>query len=351
VVDPLEYAADHPPRVGFPQETTNRIENIPSPPCFCLQQQARIEGASYISEHISYYLRSHFSQKPKTYRPLIYCWRGGNRSRSLALVLATIGWSVTTVVGGYKAYRRHVLHELNTRPLKHKFIVLRGKTGTGKTRLLKKMGERPSTFQVLDLEYFANHKGSVLGRQTSPQPGQRMFESSILDKLMSFSEDRPVWVEGESNKIGELYVPPVLYKQIASSPYNIELCLPLHERINLILDDYKELLQNPEDVKIRLQSLKQRVGSGIIQHWLQLIAESQWQELVASLFKEHYDPKTLHYWKSHEISFVEQLNLNTLNDDEINKLLDYLQVQQHQLFTAANSSKTNNLSTTKTTNS
>jgi tRNA 2-selenouridine synthase len=170
---------------------------------------ARKIGAALVSKNISQHLSQHFAAKGKDYHPLIYCWRGGQRSNSMALVLTQIGWRVTLVEGGYKTYRTYVRNQLEQLPEKFTYRILCGLTGSGKTYILRKM--HLSGFQVLDLEALGNHRGSLLGEEwdnrPSPQPSQKYFESLLLQKLQSFNPSETVWVESESNKIGQVYLP------------------------------------------------------------------------------------------------------------------------------------------------
>ena len=190
--------------------------------------EARKIGAALVSENIARHLAEHFSDKPREYRPLVYCWRGGQRSGSLATVLADIGWQVGLVDGGYKAFRHHVVETISAKADALRFVVLNGFTGAGKTLVLKAMSERGE--QVLDLEGLANHKGSVFGGDPdNPQPAQKRFETLLFDKLKTFSEDRPVFLEAESAKIGRLNLPNPLWQRMKAAPV-IEIVSPLAAR-------------------------------------------------------------------------------------------------------------------------
>ncbi len=150
---------------------------------------ARRAGAALVSRNIGRHLASHFAERPREYRPLVYCWRGGQRSASLATVLAAVGWRVTVLEGGYRTYRAHVLAELDALPRRFAFRLLAGLTGTGKTRLLHRLAARGA--QTLDLEGQAGHRGSVLGR-LGAQPSQKAFESRLLAALGGLDPRFPV---------------------------------------------------------------------------------------------------------------------------------------------------------------
>src|SRR5436190_6776324 len=162
---------------------------------------ARKRGAALAARNIALHIEREVMDKPKDWKPLVYCWRGGKRSGSLAIVLDQIGFKVRLLEGGYREYRRAVTAELLELPARFQYRVVCGKTGSGKSRLLAALRERGT--QVLDLEELANHRGSVLGLVPgSPQPGQKAFESRVWDALRRLDAARPVWIESESKKVG-----------------------------------------------------------------------------------------------------------------------------------------------------
>ena len=143
---------------------------------------ARKRGAALAARNVASHIERHVLDKPRDWQPLVYCWRGGQRSGSLALVLGQIGFRVQVVEGGYRAYRRAVMDELESLPERFQFRVLCGKTGSGKSRLLTALHTQGA--QVLDLEGLANHRGSVLGLVPGhPQPSQKRFETLLWDVL------------------------------------------------------------------------------------------------------------------------------------------------------------------------
>ena len=182
---------------------------------------ARKRGAVITSQNIAKHIFT-LSDYGKDWKPLIYCWRGGQRSGSLALVMHEIGGSVTLLQGGYKAYRRHVQQELNRLLPRLRFIVVAGPTGCGKTDLLRQLQSQGC--QVLDLESLANHRGSLLGREPgSCQPSQKWFESSLYHELCQLDLEKPIYVESESSKIGEIHLPTALFKNLITSKSSVFL--------------------------------------------------------------------------------------------------------------------------------
>jgi len=209
---PCEYAQDHVPgSVNLPVLDNDERSEIGTKYA-ANHFDAKRRGAALVARNIAGHLETHFTDKPGGYRPLVYCWRGGGRSNSMALVLAQVGWRVDLLEGGYKAYRAAVRSSLQTLPGTFRFKMLAGLTGTGKTELLKEL-ELRGACQVLDLEGLANHRGSLLGAvpetkgvtsSMDTQPSQKMFESYLVKALSALDPSKPVWLEAESSKIGQL---------------------------------------------------------------------------------------------------------------------------------------------------
>jgi tRNA 2-selenouridine synthase len=252
--------------------------------------EARKIGAALVAKNISDYLIHHFANKDKNYSPLIYCWRGGQRSNSLAIVLTQIGWRVTVLEGGYTTYRAYVRQQLDTLPLQFNYKILCGLTGTGKTHILHQLALRGE--QILDLEKLANHRGSLLGQEWKetpiPQPSQKQFESLLLKELQQLDPNQTVWLESESNKIGELHLPPLLWEQMKQASC-IEIQLPIAARVEWLLQEYPHLANNPDILKNKLLKLKSRYGREKIKQWYRLIDERKLEILVEDLLKSHYD--------------------------------------------------------------
>lgn len=287
--------------------------------------EARKIGASLVSQNIARHLDHHFAAKDKDYHPLLYCWRGGQRSNSIALVLSQIGWPVTVLEGGYKTYRAYVRDQLEQLPSQFTYRILCGLTGSGKTHILHQLAKRG--VQVLDLEGLANHRGSLLGQewegQPSPQPPQKYFESLLLEQLQHFDTRKTVWVEAESNKIGQVYLPPFLW-QLMKQAGCIEVQLPHAARIEWLLQEYPHLVTHPDFLKRKLDYLISRYGREKINEWYSLIDSGQWHALIGDLLISHYDPA---YNQSISKSYgcVKQtLKIADLSEASINTLLDSL---------------------------
>jgi tRNA 2-selenouridine synthase len=258
--------------------------------------EAKKLGAALLAQNASRHIQQVFKDKPKDWHPLVYCWRGGKRSGAMAHILREIGWNAETVEGGYKAYRRWVVEELAELPARYDFQVVHGPTGSGKSRLLTAL--KRAGAQVLDLEALAAHRGSVLGNLPDrPQPAQKMFESLLLHELSDFDAGKPVYVEGESKKIGELQVPDALMERMRASSC-VRLEARLETRVELLLDEYRHFVEDKRMLEAQLDCLTALHGREKIAQWK---AIEDWRELVARLLVEHYDPA---YQRSSQRNFA-----------------------------------------------
>ena len=245
-------------------------------------------GAALVSANIARHLRERFHDRPREWRPLIYCWRGGGRSDAFAHVLAQIGWRVGRLEGGYKAYRRAVVADLCMLPHRFDWRVVCGMTGTGKSRTLRELDAAGA--QVLDLEALAAHRGSVLGNMPDePQPTQKMFDSLVWKALRGFDPERPVFVEAESRKVGRLRVPDALIDAMwGSACLVLEAALPV--RVELLKAEYSHYISEPHLLAVQLECLEGLHGKDTLERWQRLARESAWNALVEELLVRHYDP-------------------------------------------------------------
>jgi tRNA 2-selenouridine synthase len=249
---------------------------------------AKKRGAALVARNIADHIEREVLAKPKDWRPLVYCWRGGSRSGALATVLDQIGFRVHRLEGGYQAYRRAVAAALETLPVRFDYRVICGSTGAGKSRLLQVL--RAQGAQVLDLEALANHRGSVLGLVPGqPQPGQKQFESRLWDDLRRFDPARPVYVESESRKIGDLRVPPALIERMRAAPC-LRLELALDARVHLLLEDYDFFVADPSAFCARLDALRSIRGHEVVNAWQAAARAGRTPEVVRDLLLAHYDP-------------------------------------------------------------
>lgn len=292
VRSPGEFAEDHiPGAINLPVLSDAERERVGTLYKQVSSFEAKKIGAALVSRNIAQHLDTWFADKPKSYRPLVYCWRGGSRSGSLTHILQKIGFAAMQLDGGYKAYRRHVVAELARLPAQFSYRVVSGPTGSGKSRLLLALASEGA--QVLDLEVLAAHRGSLLGALPGQaQPSQKSFESAIWSALSRFDSARPVFVESESKKIGALRVPDALITAMRASPC-LRLDVPQAARVHLLTEDYVHFLHDPETINRQLGFLTALRGSETIAAWQGLVNRQAWPELVATLLEQHYDPAYL----------------------------------------------------------
>ena len=250
--------------------------------------EAKKRGAALAAANIARHIERDVISEPRTWQPLVYCWRGGNRSGSLALVLGQIGFKVSVIEGGYKAFRAALLNVLPELAARLDYRVICGPTGSGKTRLLHALAQAGA--QVLDLEGLASHRSSVLGTiPGQPQPTQKRFDTLVWDALRHFDAARPVYVESESKKVGNLAVPDALIERMRASRC-LRLELPDDERVALLLEDYDYFVQDQDAFCERLGALTQLRGRATVEDWQQQVAAGKIENVVRELLLKHYDP-------------------------------------------------------------
>jgi tRNA 2-selenouridine synthase len=286
---PSEFAEDHlPGAMNAPVLDDAERARVGS----LYTQQSAFEakrlGAPIAARNIARAIEGRFAAKPRDWRPLVYCWRGGGRSGALVHVLRQVGWNAVRLDGGYKAFRRQVVADLDAMPARLRFHVICGATGSGKSRLLEALAQAGA--QVLDLEVLAAHRGSVLGDlPDAPQPTQKSFETAIWTTLSELDPERPVYVESESKKVGNLRVPETLMAHMREGRcFRIEAASDA--RVALLLEDYAHLIARPEVLVRKLECLEDLHGAQRIGRWKSLVAGREWRSLVLDLLESHYDP-------------------------------------------------------------
>ena len=262
--------------------------------------EAKKKGAGLVAANISKHIENHVLDLPKDWQPLVYCWRGGKRSGSLALILGQIGFKVSIIEGGYKAFRSAMVDAIPPLAESLSWRVICGPTGSGKTRLLHCLKEQGA--QVLDLEGLANHRSSVLGIiPGQAQPSQKHFDTLLWDALRNMDPTKPVFVESESRKVGNLAVPESLILSMRESPcYQLELSD--EERVKLLLEDYDFFVKDPALFSKRLDALVAIRGKQVVEDWQALIAAGSMEDVVRDLLKLHYDPT---YFASMKRNFLQ----------------------------------------------
>jgi tRNA 2-selenouridine synthase len=311
VRSPAEFAEDHlPGAMNWPVLDDDERAEVGTIYTQVSTFEARKRGAAIVSRNIARMIDEHVAGQPREWRPLVYCWRGGQRSGSFAIVLAQIGFRTRQLQGGYKAFRNLVREELDSLVPGFEWRVLGGRTGSGKTRLLQALAAEGA--QVLDLEGLAAHRGSVLGDLPGrPQPGQKHFETQVWQALREFDPSRPVFVERESRRIGKLQLPDALHESLrrGARPFVVEMAQAA--RIKLLSEDYAFFMQDVDTLCERLQALTELRGKAVVARWQALARAGDWPLLLTELMQQHYDPLYDHGLKSaHEEQAPESVPLH-----------------------------------------
>lgn len=291
VRSPAEFAEDHlPGAINLPVLYDAQRAEIGTVYVQTSKFLARRQGAAMVARNIAAHLEGPLADRTGGFRPLVYCWRGGQRSGAMATVMDQVGWPVTRLDGGYQTWRRRVLSRLyDPAPQSPdiRCLLLDGPTGSGKTAVLGLLAERG--VQVLDLESLANHRGSLFGASEQPQPHQRLFESHLLEVIEQLDPARPVVVESESSRIGALTLPPRLWAAMKIAP-RIELMADMEARARFSLDSYAGVASDPTSLDRILSRLPSRHGRAQIAQWRTLATAGDLLPLVEGLLQVHYDP-------------------------------------------------------------
>ena len=321
VRSPAEYFDDHMPgAINVPVLNDEERVRIGTLYKQVSPFDAKKLGAALIANNISQHLQNSFCDKPKSWRPLVYCWRGGMRSGAMAHILAQIGWHTSQLIGGYKDYRRYVISAIDSQLANFKFCVISGSTGSGKSHLLHALAAHGA--QVLDLEALAQHRGSLLGRlPNQQQPSQKTFETRLWHTMQTFTPNKLIYIESESRKVGVLSLPTCLVEQMRASIY-VRIEVPLSARITFLMADYPHFLASPTLLTERLTLLIETHGHAVINRWCDMAQTAQWQALVSELLVQHYDPA---YKRSSSLALkqpnqLKVVQLDALDSASLNKL-------------------------------
>ncbi|QWD69508.1 tRNA 2-selenouridine(34) synthase MnmH [Polynucleobacter sp. UB-Siik-W21] len=289
VRSPAEFALDHiPGAVNYPV-----LDNEERAKIGTLYKQvspfaAKKLGAALVSRNIAHHLEDYLLEMPREWRPLIYCWRGGERSGAFTHILNRIGWKAMQLEGGYQGFRRTVIDGLEAAAKQFSFHVICGMTGSGKTRVLQEAQQYDS--QILDLEDLAIHRGSVLGNEPNiEQPSQKGFETALWNALRSLDPTKPVLVESESKKVGGVHIPDALMEKIRNGAC-IELRSSTQTRVSWLIREYHHFLSDTDNFKRKLALLTAHYGKVQIAQWNEAIDAKQFPSLVEELLVMHYDP-------------------------------------------------------------
>lgn len=286
---PSEYAEDHiPGALNMPVLTDAQRAEVGTIYVQDSPFNARKIGGALVAQNTAQHLQGPLAQHEGSWQPLVYCWRGGQRSGAFATILDQVGWRVHLLKGGYRSYRRLVVQLLYEQTLPHRIRLIDGGTGTAKTRLLDHLREAGG--QVLDLEDLANHRGSLFGGTAAPQPSQKMFESRLAEGLCALDPSHITWVEAESSKIGERLVPPALWALMQTAP-RLRLQAPVAARARFLTRAYGDLTTDAVRLGEQINQLRPYHPADVVEGWHQQARDGAWEALAAGLITAHYDPR------------------------------------------------------------
>jgi tRNA 2-selenouridine synthase len=322
---PAEYAEDHlPGAINLPVLSDAQRAEVGTIYTQVSPFNARKLGGALVAQNTATHLQGPLADKDGAWQPLVYCWRGGQRSGAFATILDQVGWRVQLLKGGYQSYRREIVKTLYVTPLPHRLMLIGGGTGTAKTALLHQLATQGA--QILDLERIACHRGSLFGGINMEQPAQKMFETRIAAELAKLDPTKITFVEAESSKIGNRVIPPSLWALMVDAP-RIHITAPLMARSAFLCRAYADLTQDSEALSELLDKLRPYHSGAQLSQWHAKVQSADWQTLAEGLIAVHYDPR---YAKSaaHKGDAIHKIDLTDLDDGTLAKTAENL----HTLF-------------------
>jgi len=332
VRSPAEFADDHiPGAINLPVLNDQQRAEIGTIYKQINPFTAKRAGAALVAQNIAAHLQNSLQDKARDWQPLIYCWRGGQRSGAMAQIFSNIGWHSSVIDGGYKSYRRHVLDCLDHLPKQLSLMIVSGQTGTAKTHILRAASAKGAA--IIDLERLACHRGSLLGGEPGqPQPTQRYFESQLCQALQQSAPGQTILIEAESNKIGNIHVPPAFWAAMRNAP-TIRVTAPIDARVNFLQRDYAHMINQPEFIMPLLSKLTHRHSAKQLATWKDMIDRKDWPDFIKSLLETHYDPS---YQRSGSARLARETGVvaaTTLDHDDINRLAEAIMSKSASIAT------------------
>ena len=312
VRSPAEFAEDHiPGAINLPALSNEQRAEVGTIYKQISAFDGRKIGAGMVIRNVANHIDGPLMEKDGSWQPLVYCWRGGQRSGVFSSLLSEIGWRSQTVKGGYTSFRRLVKASLYDDPLAHRFILLDGYTGTAKTEILPRLQARG--VQVLDLEGFAAHRGSLLGDMPGGQPSQKAFETRFAAALSKLDPARPIVVEAESSKIGQIVLPASVWAAMLAAP-RVVIQAPESARAAYLAKAYREVIADPQVVATKLEPLRRLRGHATVDRWIALSQAGALVDLSHALMVDHYDPSYAKSRRIDERAVLAEVTAHTLDD-------------------------------------
>lgn len=312
VRSPAEFAEDHiPGAINLPALSNAQRHEVGTIYTQVSAFDGRKVGAGMVIRNVADHIDGPLMQKDGSWRPLVYCWRGGQRSGVFSTLLSEIGWRSDNIKGGYMTYRRLVKASLYDTPLAHRFVLLDGYTGTAKTEILPRLIARG--IQTIDLEGLACHRGSLLGEMPGGQPPQKAFETALAHALSKLDPARPVVVEAESSKIGRIVLPASVWAAMLAAP-RIVLNVPEAARSAYLAQAYRDVIADPKVVAAKLEPLRRLRGHATVDRWISLSKAGDLVGLSHALMADHYDPSYAKSRRIDERTVLASIAADTLDD-------------------------------------
>ncbi len=324
---PAEYAEDHLPNaISLPVLDDDQRAEVGTIYKQVSPFTARKLGAALVARNVANHLQGPLADKPGGWRPLVYCWRGGQRSGSFALILSQVGWRVETINGGYKAWRGLVVKAIYDTPFPCGVVVLDGNTGSAKTEVLNMLPERG--VQVIDLEGLANHRGSLFGAM-GPQPSQKAFDCALAMAISRLDPSRPVVIEAESSRVGNVSLPPEIWKAMRAAP-RLAIAAPRAARAQYLLRAYADMVADPVRLVAVIERLRPAHSAEQIALWQAQAGAGDFLSLADGLMQRHYDPRYDKHRDRMDASFAE-VGAQGLGPQDLSQLAD--QIAAHPSLT------------------
>lgn len=251
-------------------------------------------------------------------RKAVFCWRGGMRSKTAATLLGLYGIRVYRLNGGFRDYRKWVVHSLESYAVKPPCYVIHGHTGTGKTKMLRLLSQEGEA--VIDLEGLAGHRGSIFGQVGLKPNNQKTFESLLLQDLQRTEQAERIWLEAESKRVGKAVLPEFLV-QAKENGKHFRVELPMEERVKNILEDYRPEEHREECLKA-FEVIQRRIHTPVAQEIEAHLLAARYAEAVELLLLHYYDPRYEHAAQQYAEEPV-LISAGTADEAAV-KLLDYV---------------------------
>ncbi len=316
VRSPAEYAHAHIPNaLSLPLFNDEERAKVGTLYKQVSAENALIKGLEFVGPKMAGFVKQAIKWSPNR-KILIHCWRGGKRSGSMAWLMQMAGFDVVTLDGGYKNYRNFILQRFDNQPLK--VILLGGKTGSGKTPILKELEKRGE--QIIDLEDLANHKGSAFGWiGEEQQPSVEQFENNLYEIFRKINPEKRVWVENESRNIGSVSMPQGFWDQMKSAPL-IHIEIPFFDRVNHLVNVYTQT--SKDDLILSFQKIASKLGTENLKKTIDWIEKDDF-ETAAAMALKYYDKTYMHGFENNKSPQKHILEINQFDcEKSADKLIE-----------------------------